>query len=78
MVGGEDVVLALSWSGETVELAAIITYAKRFAIPLIAMTARAPSAPKPQKAKTRRSRITRAAISSSPSRRLEAARLPRG
>jgi arabinose-5-phosphate isomerase len=33
-----DVVLALSWSGESVELAAIVTYAKRFKNPLIAMT----------------------------------------
>src|SRR5208282_1183603 len=39
MVQNDDVVLALSWSGETAELAAIITYAKRFAIPLIAVTA---------------------------------------
>ena len=34
MVQNGDVVIALSWSGETVELAAIVTYAKRFAIPL--------------------------------------------
>jgi arabinose-5-phosphate isomerase len=39
MVQNGDVVVALSWSGETVELAAIITFAKRYAIPLIAMTA---------------------------------------
>jgi arabinose-5-phosphate isomerase len=39
MVQSGDVVLALSWSGETVELAAIVTFAKRYAIPLIAMTA---------------------------------------
>ena len=44
MVQNGDVVLALSWSGETVELAAIVTFAKRYAIPLIAMTARADSA----------------------------------
>ena len=44
MVTNDDVVLALSWSGETAELAAIITYAKRFAIPLIAFTSRADSA----------------------------------
>jgi arabinose-5-phosphate isomerase len=43
MVQNGDVVLALSWSGETVELAAIITFAKRYAIPLIAMTASADS-----------------------------------
>ena len=40
MLQSSDVVLALSWSGETAELADIITYAKRFAIPLIAMTSR--------------------------------------
>ena len=40
MVQNNDVVLALSWSGETAELAAIITYAKRFSIPLVAMTSR--------------------------------------
>ena len=44
MVQNGDVVLALSWSGETVELAAIVTYAKRYAIPLIAMTASPESA----------------------------------
>jgi arabinose-5-phosphate isomerase len=44
MVQSGDVVLAISWSGETAELAAIITYAKRFAIPLIAFTANADSA----------------------------------
>src|SRR5208282_688031 len=43
MVQSGDVVLAISWSGETAELAAIVTFAKRYAIPLIAMTARADS-----------------------------------
>ena len=43
MVQIGDVVLAISWSGETAELAAIITFAKRYAIPLIAMTAEANS-----------------------------------
>jgi len=38
MVQNGDVVLALSWSGETAELASILTYVKRFAIPLIAVT----------------------------------------
>src|SRR5208337_2424727 len=42
MVQNGDIVLAISWSGETVELAAIVTFAKRYAIPLLAMTA-APS-----------------------------------
>ncbi|MFN3889480.1 MAG: SIS domain-containing protein [Beijerinckiaceae bacterium] len=44
MIRQEDVILALSWSGETAELADIITYAKRFAIPLIAITSSAESA----------------------------------
>src|ERR1700727_2991597 len=44
MVQIGDVVLAISWSGETAELAAIVTFAKRYAIPLIAMTAEADSA----------------------------------
>src|SRR5271165_3028549 len=44
MVQNGDVVLAISWSGETIELAAIVTFAKRYAIPLIAMTANADSA----------------------------------
>jgi arabinose-5-phosphate isomerase len=43
MVQIGDVVLAISWSGETAELAAIVTFAKRYAIPLIAMTAEANS-----------------------------------
>jgi arabinose-5-phosphate isomerase len=44
MIGGGDVILALSKTGETRELADIIAYAKRFAIPLIAMTTVADSA----------------------------------
>jgi arabinose-5-phosphate isomerase len=44
MVQNGDVVLAISWSGETAELAAIITYAKRYLIPLIAVTAEPDSA----------------------------------
>ena len=44
MVQNGDVVVGVSWSGETAELAAVITYAKRFAIPLIAITANADSA----------------------------------
>ncbi|MEC9369280.1 MAG: KpsF/GutQ family sugar-phosphate isomerase [Pseudomonadota bacterium] len=38
MITRDDVVLAFSWSGETVELTNIITYAGRFAVPLIAIT----------------------------------------
>lgn len=44
MITGRDAVIALSNSGNTAELGDIITYAKRFAIPLIAMTSRADSA----------------------------------
>nr|WP_295106461.1 KpsF/GutQ family sugar-phosphate isomerase [uncultured Caulobacter sp.] len=39
MIGPDDVVLALSKSGEARELSDIIAYANRFSIPLIAMTA---------------------------------------
>lgn len=38
MVAPDDVVLALSWSGETPELKDVIHYCKRFDLPLIAMT----------------------------------------
>lgn len=38
MIGAGDVVLALSWSGETAELSGIVTHARRFNIPLIAIT----------------------------------------
>lgn len=44
IVRNEDAVLALSKSGETKELADVVAYAKRFGIPLIAVTARAKSA----------------------------------
>ena len=44
MVQDGDVVIAISWSGETAELAAIITYAKRYAIPLVAITSNRNSA----------------------------------
>ena len=44
MIEARDVVLALSWSGETAELADIITYSRRFRIPLVAMTSKADSA----------------------------------
>lgn len=39
MITKDDVILALSWSGETAELKSLIDYAKRFKISLIAMTA---------------------------------------
>ena len=44
MISADDAVLALSRSGEARELADVVAYAKRFAIPLIAMTARPDSA----------------------------------
>ena len=43
MVTPDDVVLMLSHSGESTELGPIIQYCKRFAIPLLAMTAQAQS-----------------------------------
>ena len=44
MIGPDDAVLALSKSGEAKELADVVAYAKRFGIPLVAMTACADSA----------------------------------
>jgi arabinose-5-phosphate isomerase len=44
MIGPRDVVLALSWSGETPELADIVSYTRRFDVKLIAITSRAESA----------------------------------
>ncbi len=44
MISADDAVLALSKSGEAKELADVVAYAKRFSIPLIAMTARTDSA----------------------------------
>jgi arabinose-5-phosphate isomerase len=43
MIAEGDVILALSWSGETSELRSLVEYAGRFRIPLIAMTAAAES-----------------------------------
>ncbi|MGQ0455998.1 MAG: KpsF/GutQ family sugar-phosphate isomerase [Hyphomicrobium sp.] len=44
MVTPGDLILALSWSGETVELKPVITYSRRFAVPLVAITSRPESA----------------------------------
>ncbi len=44
MIAPQDVVLALSWSGEASELANIITYTRRFGNKLIAITSRRDSA----------------------------------
>lgn len=38
MIARDDVILAMSWSGESAELHGIISFARRFSIPLIAMT----------------------------------------
>ena len=43
MIRPEDAIVALSWSGESVELGNIITYSRRFKVPLIAITSRADS-----------------------------------
>ncbi len=43
MITKEDVILAFSWSGETLELINIIDYSRRFAVPLIAVTSKAES-----------------------------------
>jgi arabinose-5-phosphate isomerase len=44
MISAEDVVLALSWSGEARELADIIAYTRRFKVTLVAVTANLESA----------------------------------
>lgn len=38
MIARDDAIMALSWSGESGELKGILAYAKRFSIPLIAIT----------------------------------------
>jgi arabinose-5-phosphate isomerase len=38
MITSRDVVLALSWSGETAELQGIVSFTRRFSVPLIALT----------------------------------------
>jgi len=43
MITSEDVMLVLSWSGETEELRSLIDYSRRFAITLIAVTVSAES-----------------------------------
>jgi arabinose-5-phosphate isomerase len=43
MIRPEDAIVALSWSGEAVELGSIITYSRRFKVPLVAVTSRAGS-----------------------------------
>src|SRR5476649_2091224 len=43
MITADDVIMALSWSGETGELRDLIEYAKRFRVALIAVTSNAES-----------------------------------
>src|SRR5688572_23096248 len=43
MITRDDVIIALSWSGETVELKSLINYSRRFRIGLVAVTADADS-----------------------------------
>ena len=43
MITPADVVIAASWSGESTELAAILTYCDRFEVPVIAITSNAAS-----------------------------------
>jgi arabinose-5-phosphate isomerase len=43
MITRDDVILAFSWSGETVELGNLVSYSRRFAVPLIAVTANSES-----------------------------------
>jgi arabinose-5-phosphate isomerase len=43
MITKQDVILAFSWSGETVELGNLVSYSSRFAVPLIAVTSNADS-----------------------------------
>ncbi len=44
MITEDDVVIALSWSGETQELASLLGFTRRFKVPLIAITRNANSA----------------------------------
>ncbi|MGH7004327.1 MAG: KpsF/GutQ family sugar-phosphate isomerase [Alphaproteobacteria bacterium] len=39
MIAADDAILAISWSGDTAELKGIVSYSRRFRIPLIAVTA---------------------------------------
>ena len=43
MIARDDAVIAVSWSGETTELGGTLAYARRFSIPLIALTSKAES-----------------------------------
>ena len=41
MIDTTDVILAISWSGESTELAAVLHYASRFKVPIVALTSSA-------------------------------------
>ena len=43
MITQDDVIIALSWSGEQPEMKTLVNYSKRFAIPMIALTSNAAS-----------------------------------
>ena len=43
MITSDDVIMALSWSGEQVEMKSLVNYSARFAIPMIAVTSNAAS-----------------------------------
>jgi len=43
MITADDIIMALSWSGETAELRNLINYSRRFRIPLIALTSESES-----------------------------------
>jgi arabinose-5-phosphate isomerase len=43
MITQDDVIIALSWSGEQPEMKSLVNYAKRFGIPMIAVTSNAAS-----------------------------------
>ena len=43
MITADDVIMALSWSGEQPEMKSLVNYSKRFGIPMIAVTANAAS-----------------------------------
>ena len=44
MIAKDDAIVAISWSGETVEIGNIVTYSRRFKVPLVAITSRTQSA----------------------------------
>ncbi|MHB2165456.1 KpsF/GutQ family sugar-phosphate isomerase [Alsobacter sp. R-9] len=44
MIQSDDVILALSWSGETAELSDIVAYSRRFSVKLVGMTSNPESA----------------------------------